>query len=58
MEFPTIPNSLELSRDGAILTVAHGKIIFILIFIVNVKVSLLDCYLFGLKRKQTWQLPF
>lgn len=26
MEFPTIPNSLELSRDGAILTVAHGKL--------------------------------
>ncbi|CAK1596280.1 unnamed protein product [Parnassius mnemosyne] len=24
IEFPTIPNSLELSRDGAILTVAHG----------------------------------
>ncbi|KAL4704940.1 hypothetical protein ACJJTC_013397 [Scirpophaga incertulas] len=23
-DFPTIPNSLELSRDGAILTVAHG----------------------------------
>ncbi|CAG9093664.1 unnamed protein product [Plutella xylostella] len=24
IEFPSVPNSLELSRDGAILTVAHG----------------------------------
>lgn len=25
VEFPTIPNSLELSRDGAMITVTHGE---------------------------------
>lgn len=27
VEFPDVPNSLELSRDGAIITVAHGEFV-------------------------------
>lgn len=29
VEFQSVPNSLELSRDGAILTVAHGTFCFV-----------------------------